>query len=82
MNHLFNIEFLDETFEFLSHLEKKHYEKILFNIRKAQTRHDPELFKKLIPIDREKFGNSEHFTKGLVIDYSHFGTKPILEIHL
>ena len=47
MEKLFDIVFLDETFEFLSSLEKKHYEKILFNIRKAQTRHDPELFKKL-----------------------------------
>ena len=47
MDKLFDIVFLDETFEFLSNLEKKHYEKILSNIRKAQTRHDPELFKKL-----------------------------------
>ena len=47
MDKLFDIVFLDETFEFLSHLERKHYEKILFNIRKAQTRLDPELFKKL-----------------------------------
>jgi mRNA-degrading endonuclease RelE of RelBE toxin-antitoxin system len=47
LDKLFDIVFLDETFEFLSHLEKKHYEKILFNIRKAQTRLDPELFKKL-----------------------------------
>lgn len=47
MNKLFDIVFLDETFEFLSKLEKRHYEKIIFNIRKAQTRHDPELFKKL-----------------------------------
>lgn len=47
MDKLFDIVFLDESFEFLKHLEKKHYEKILFNIRKAQTRHDPELFKKL-----------------------------------
>ena len=47
MDKLFDILFLDETFEFLSNLEKKHYEKIIFNIRKAQTRHDPELFKKL-----------------------------------
>jgi len=47
MDKLFDIEFLDETLEFLSHLEKKHYEKILFNIRKALTRHDPELLKKL-----------------------------------
>jgi len=37
MNKLFDIVFLDETFEFLSNLEKKHYEKIIFNIRKAQT---------------------------------------------
>lgn len=47
MNKLFDIVFLDETFEFLSKLEKKQYEKILFNIRKAQTRLDPEIFKKL-----------------------------------
>ena len=47
MDKLFDIIFLDETFEFLSNLDKKHYEKILFNIRKAQTRLDSELFKKL-----------------------------------
>jgi phage-related protein len=47
MDKLFDIVFLDEAFEFLSSLEKKHYEKILFNIRKVQTRLDPELFKKL-----------------------------------
>lgn len=47
MSKLFDIVFLDETFEFLNNLEKKHYEKIIFNIRKAQSRRDPELFKKL-----------------------------------
>jgi phage-related protein len=47
MNKLFEIIFLDEAFEYLSNLDKKQYEKILFNIRKAQTGHDPELFKKL-----------------------------------
>jgi phage-related protein len=47
MDKLFDIIFLDKAFEFLSNLDKKHYEKILFNIRKAQTEHDPELFKKL-----------------------------------
>jgi len=47
MDNLFEILFLDEAFDFLSKLDKKHYEKILFNIRKAQTTHDPELFKKL-----------------------------------
>jgi len=44
---VFEIIFLDEAFEYVSKLEKKQYEKILFNIRKAQTGHDPELFKRL-----------------------------------
>ncbi len=43
----FEIIFLDEAFEFLSGLDRKHYEKILYNIRKSQVDHDPELFKKL-----------------------------------
>lgn len=47
MDKQFEIIFLDDAFEFLSSLEKKHYEKILFNIRKAQTERNPELFKKL-----------------------------------
>ena len=47
MNKLFEIIFLDEVFKFLSELERKHYEKILYNIRKAQVETDPELFKKL-----------------------------------
>ena len=47
MDKLFDILFLDEVFEFLSGLDQKHYEKILYNIRKAQKAHDPELFKKL-----------------------------------
>ncbi|ACF44139.1 hypothetical protein Ppha_1917 [Pelodictyon phaeoclathratiforme BU-1] len=47
MDKLFDIKFLDQAFDFLGCLDKKHYEKILFNIRKAQTQHDPELFKKL-----------------------------------
>ena len=47
MTKLFEIIFLDEAFEFLSGLEKKHYEKILYNIRKSQIQVDAELFKKL-----------------------------------
>ena len=47
MKKHFEILFLDEAFEFLSSLERKHYEKILYNIRKAQIHNDPELFKKL-----------------------------------
>lgn len=47
MDKLFDIIFLEEAFAFLSELDNKHYEKILYNIRKAQTEHDTELFKKL-----------------------------------
>ena len=47
MKKLFEIIFLEEAFSFLRSLDKKHYEKILYNIRKAQSNHDPELFKKI-----------------------------------
>ena len=47
MDKHFEILFLDEAFEFLSSLERKHYEKILYNICKSQVELDPELFKKL-----------------------------------
>lgn len=45
--NLFDILFLEEAFEFLGNLDRKHYEKILYNIRKSQTEQDAELFKKL-----------------------------------
>jgi mRNA-degrading endonuclease RelE of RelBE toxin-antitoxin system len=47
MGKLFEVLFLEEAFEFLKKLETRHYEKILYNIRKAQTQHDSQLFKKL-----------------------------------
>jgi mRNA-degrading endonuclease RelE of RelBE toxin-antitoxin system len=47
MNKLFEILFLEEAVDFLSGLEKKHYEKILYNIRKSQNELNPELLKKL-----------------------------------
>ena len=47
MDKHFEILFLDEAFEFLSGLERKQYDKILYNIRKSQVELDPELFKKL-----------------------------------
>jgi phage-related protein len=47
MDKFFNIEFLEEAFEFLRAIDKKHQGKILFNIRKAQVEQDPELFSKL-----------------------------------
>lgn len=47
MDNYFEIVFLSEAFEFLKSLDIKHSNKILYNIRKAQQKHDPELFKKL-----------------------------------
>jgi phage-related protein len=47
MGELFEILLLDEVFDFLANLDKKHREKILYNIRKSKTDTDPELFKKL-----------------------------------
>lgn len=47
MDKLFEILFLDEAFDYLKNLEPKQYEKILYNIRKTQTDHESELFKKL-----------------------------------
>ena len=47
MRKRFEVVFLDEAFEFLNSLERKHYKKILYNIRKAQVENDPELFKRL-----------------------------------
>ena len=47
MDNNFEIVFLTEAFEFLKALDVKHSNKILYNIRKAQQKNDPELFKKL-----------------------------------
>ena len=47
MNKKFEIVFLEEAFEFLNSLDRKHYEKIIYNIRKSQIELDPKLFKKL-----------------------------------
>lgn len=47
MKPLFEILFLEEAFEFLQRLERKHYEKILYTIRKAQNETNSVLFKKL-----------------------------------
>jgi phage-related protein len=47
MNRRFEIEILDEAFDFLLSLERKHYEKVLYNVRRVQVENDPELFKKL-----------------------------------
>ena len=47
MNKRFEIVFLEEVRMFLQSLEQKHHEKILYNVRKARVKNDPELFKKL-----------------------------------
>ena len=47
MVKLFEVLILDEAFEFLTGLDRKHYEKIIYNIRKSQVDRDPELLKKL-----------------------------------
>ena len=47
MSNYFEIVFLKDAFEFLKSLDDKHAKKILYNIRKAQQKHDPELFKKI-----------------------------------
>ena len=47
MEKQFSIIFLEEVLEYLKTLEKKHSEKIIYNIRKSQSKNDPELFKKL-----------------------------------
>jgi mRNA-degrading endonuclease RelE of RelBE toxin-antitoxin system len=65
MDKFFEILFLDETFEFLKNLDRKHYEKILYNIRKSQLEHNPELLKNY----RMIFGNLEHCIRGFNIDY-------------
>lgn len=75
MDKLFDIVFLDEVLNFLSDLEKKHYEKILFNIRKAQTVRDPELFKKL---DEDIW---EFRTLEFIIGCLPSGTRQNLTIH-
>jgi phage-related protein len=47
MDKPFEVIFLEEAFAFLRKLDRKHYEKILYNIRKAQIENDADLFKKL-----------------------------------
>ena len=59
MQQLFDIVFLEEAFVFLNGLDRKHYQKILYNIRRSQAEHDPELLKKLV----DEIGNSECSTR-------------------
>ena len=46
-NYKFRVDFLEEANEFLGRLEEKAQEKIFYNIWKARSTNDKELFKKL-----------------------------------
>ena len=77
MNKLFEIVLLDEAFEFLSNLEKKQYEKILFNIRKAQ-----DMIQNYLKNLKTRSGNSERYIKGFITDCLLFGTRLFLKTPL
>ena len=47
MKPQFEILFLEDAFNFLKQLDRKHYEKVLYNIRRAQNETNSDLFKKL-----------------------------------
>ncbi|MFE3872735.1 type II toxin-antitoxin system RelE/ParE family toxin [Flavobacterium sp. ZS1P70] len=47
MDYKFKVEFLEPVLEFLENLDPKSREKILYNIWKARSVNDNELFKKL-----------------------------------
>ena len=47
MTEKFKVQFLEDADEFISKLDIKAREKIIYNIRKAQVINDNELFKKL-----------------------------------
>ena len=47
MKERFKVEFLDEAMEFLDCLDSKAREKVLYNVWKARSVNDNELFKKL-----------------------------------
>lgn len=45
--HNFEIKFMEDARQFLLSLDKRHSEKIIYNIRKVQNQQDSELLKKL-----------------------------------
>lgn len=47
MNQRFEVELLEQAFEFLKNLEPKHQNKILQNMDRSKYHIDPKLFKKL-----------------------------------
>ena len=47
MDHKFKVEFLEPVLDFLESLDQKSKEKVLYNIWKARSVNDKEIFKKL-----------------------------------
>jgi len=47
MQKKYNVELLDEVYDFFNSIDNKAVEKILYNIDKSQSSNDKELFKKL-----------------------------------
>ena len=59
MSNKFSVQFLEEARGFLSKLDEKTFDKIIYNIDKSKEQNDPKLFKKLsgnIWEFRTKFG--------------------------
>ncbi|WP_417429747.1 hypothetical protein [Halpernia sp.] len=70
----FRVQLLEEVDIFLASLDKKSRDKILYNIWKARSTNDKELFKKL---QDEIWGNSEQSLINLIFGFLPFGIKQI-----
>ena len=78
MKESFEVKFLEEASEFLDNIDERAREKIIYNIRKAQVINDKYSSKS----SQERFGNSEHYSTGLITDYLLSGTNLIEQILL
>lgn len=72
----FTVELLAEAVEFMDSLDVKTRDKIYYNIRKAQSTYDTEIFKNLIII----FGSLEHYIMEKHIGFFLFGIQLIVQI--
>lgn len=69
---------MEDAKEFLDKLDEKARDKIVYNIWKARSTNDKELFKNF----KTKFGNLERNSTKLISDYLRFGTKQTKRIRL
>lgn len=65
----FRVEFMEDVKTFLDGIDGKSREKIIYNIWKARSTNDKELFKNY----KMKFGSSGLSIKKLTTDFLHFG---------